>query len=105
MVCDGQRVAVLTIAELELAFEVGAPQMVGRCAGGELGAGCAMTRPADALDQAVPMQNSVNRALGGDAHVLIQAAHQQLANLARAPVWLLALERNNQDLDLRRQLV
>ena len=30
MVSDGQRIAVAPIAELELAFEVDAPQIVGR---------------------------------------------------------------------------
>jgi hypothetical protein len=36
MVCDGQRVAVPPVAELELAFEVGAPQVIGHGArGGE----------------------------------------------------------------------
>jgi hypothetical protein len=34
VVGNGQRVAVVTIAELELAFEVGAPQIVGADAGG-----------------------------------------------------------------------
>jgi hypothetical protein len=29
MVADGQRIAVVSVAELELAFEVGAPQIIG----------------------------------------------------------------------------
>jgi hypothetical protein len=35
VVINGQRVAVLAVAELELAFEVGAPQIVGRYASGQ----------------------------------------------------------------------
>ena len=35
VVGDGQGVAVVTVAELELALEVGAPQIVGRNAGGQ----------------------------------------------------------------------
>ena len=64
-----------------------------------------MTRSADSLDQAVPVQHRVDRALGRDAHVLVQTAHQQLANLARAPMRLLALTADNQALHLRRQLI
>jgi len=34
----------------------------------------------------------VDGALGGDADVAAQTAHQQLANLACTPMWLLLLE-------------
>ena len=44
-------------------------------------------------------------ALGRNADVAVQPPDQQLADLARAPVRLLALEPDNQALDLRRQLV
>src|SRR5512142_2251828 len=47
----------------------------------------------------------MNGALCGDTHVAIEPAHQQLADLARAPVRLLALERDDLALELRRQLV
>ena len=92
VVGDGQRVAVVTVAELELALEVGAPQIVGRDAGGQRRAAGPLARAADGLDQAVAMQDGVDGALGRDADVAVQAAHQQLADLARAPMRLLALE-------------
>src|SRR5512141_3003858 len=44
-------------------------------------------------------------ALGRDAQVLIQAPHQELANLARTPMGPLSLEADDQRFDLRRQLV
>jgi hypothetical protein len=105
MIGDGQRVAVVTVAELELALEVSAPQIVGRHARGQVGYAGARAGSANAFDQAVPMQHGVDGALGRDAHVLVQAANQELANLARAPMGLLALERDDQALDLRRQLI
>ena len=47
----------------------------------------------------------MDRALGRNAHIAVQAADQELADLARAPVRLVALEADDQALDLRRQLV
>src|ERR1700730_15052019 len=46
MVGDGQQMAIPAIAELELAFEVGAPQFVGRGARGERSAARAVARHA-----------------------------------------------------------
>src|SRR3546814_15268614 len=61
---NGQRVAVLAVAELELALEVGAPQIV-RCQPRRQGcAGGSMPGPADRLDKAVAVQHGVDRALG-----------------------------------------
>src|SRR3546814_5191465 len=99
---NGQRVAVLAVAELELALEVGAPQIV-RCQPRRQGcAGGSMPGPADRLDQAVAVQHGVDRALGWHPHVAGQPPHQQLADLARAPVRLVPLEVDDQALDLRR---
>ena len=64
-----------------------------------------MTRPAEALDQSMPVQNGVNGALGRDANVASQAAHQELTNLARTPMRLVLLERDDQALDLGGELV
>ena len=94
VVGDGERVAVAAIAELELAFEVDAPEIVGRFAGGERRTGGAMT-PAQALDEAVAIEDRVDRALGWDAHVAGEAANQDLADLARAPMRLAALLTSN----------
>jgi hypothetical protein len=46
VVGDGERVAIVAVAEPELAFEVGAPQVVGMGAGGERGAQGAAARAA-----------------------------------------------------------
>src|SRR6516165_9165221 len=105
MIGDGQWITVATIAELELALEVGAPQIVGSRPRRELGS---LGTPAWApgrLDQAVPVQDRVDRALGRNADVAGQPPHQELADLARSPMRLLLLESDDQAFDLRRQLV
>ena len=85
MVGDGQRVAVLAVAEPELAFEVSAPQIVGgralreRCSGGP------MAGSADRLDQAVAVENGVDRAFGGNPDVAVEAADQELADTRVKP--------------------
>ena len=53
MVGDGQRIAVSAIAELELALEIGAPQIIGKRTLRQRRAARAVARPAAALDQAV----------------------------------------------------
>jgi hypothetical protein len=53
----------------------------------------------------MPMQHGVDGALGRDAQILIQAANQEFANLARAPMGLLPLEGDVQAFDLGWQLV
>ena len=101
----GQGVTVVTVAELELALEVGAPQVVGRDAGGQWRAAGPRPRAAQRLDQTVPMQDGMDGALGRDAQVAVQTAHQQFPNLARTPMGLLALESDDETLDLGRQLI
>jgi hypothetical protein len=98
---DGQRVAVVAVTELELALEIGAPQVVRRDAGGQRRAGGPGAGAAEAFDQAVPVQDGVDGALSRDPDVPVQSANQQLPDLARAPVGLLAFEGDNQALDLR----
>ena len=105
MVGDREGIAVSSVAELELALEVGAPQVVGSGALGQRRAGRAVAGAADPLDQAVPVENGVDRALGGNAKVAVQPPHQEVADFARAPMRLVALEGDDQPLDLRRQLV
>lgn len=105
MVGDGQRITVSAIAKLELALEVGAPQVIGKRALRQRRAARTVARPAAALDQAVAVEHRVNGAFGGNLDVAVEATHQQFANLASAPVWLLALQPDNQDLDLLRELV
>jgi hypothetical protein len=71
MIADGERVTIAAVAELELALEVGAPQIVGRNARRQWRAVGAMTRPANAVDHAVPVQDGVDGALGGDANIAV----------------------------------
>src|ERR1700759_285563 len=105
MVGDGQRIAVSAIAELELALEVGTPQLIGQSALRQRRATRAVARPAAAFDQAVAVEHRVDRALGGELDVAVQPPHQQLADLAGTPVRLLALQPDNQRLDLLRELI
>src|ERR1700716_1436275 len=105
MVCDGQRVAVPPVAELELAFEVGAPQVIGHGALGQRRAARAVARPAATLDQAVAIENRMDGALGRYSDIAAEPPDQELANLTRAPVRLLGLQPDNQALNLLRQLV
>ena len=105
MVGDGQRVAVAPVAELELALEVGAPQIIGRGALGQRRAARAVARPAAALDQAVAIENRMDGALGRNPDIAVEPPDQELADLARAPVRLLGLQPDDQALDLLRQLV
>src|SRR5580658_9529643 len=105
MVGDGERIAVAAVAELELALEVGAPQIVGIGAGRQRRPGGALARPAEAFDQAVAIEHGMDGAPGRHAHVAREPPHQELADLAGAPMRLAALEADDQALDLGRQLV
>jgi hypothetical protein len=81
MVCDGQRVAVPPVAELELAFEVSAPQVIGHGALGQRRAARAVVRPAATLDQAVAIENRMDGALGRYSDIAAEPPDQELANL------------------------
>jgi hypothetical protein len=105
MVGDGQRIAVPAVTELELALEVGAPQIIGGCPFGQRRATRAVARPAAALDQAVTTENRMDGAFGWNSDVPIEPPDQQFADLASPPVRLLGLETDDQALDLNRQLI
>ena len=105
MVGDGERIAAACVAEAELTFEISAAKIVGVGARRERRSLGAASRAAHAADQAVAIEHGVDGALRGDAQVAGQPADQQLANLARAPMRLAALEADDQPLDLRRELV
>ena len=64
-----------------------------------------MPRPPRDFDQAVPVEHGVDRALGRNADVAVQSADQTLADLTGPPMGFLALGRDDQGLDLLRQLV
>src|SRR5690348_12025138 len=53
----------------------------------------------------MPVEHGVDRALGRNADVAVQSADQELADLAGTPMGLVALGRDDQALDLPRQLV
>src|SRR6478752_7019358 len=105
MVGRGQWIAVLPIAELELALEVGAPEFIRNSAFRERRAARAVARPAAAPDQAVAIEHRVDGAFGWNPDIAVEPPDQKLANLARPPMRLLGLEADNQGLDLGRQLV
>ena len=99
------RIAVAAIAKLELALEVGAPQIIGHGALGQRRAARAMARPAAAPDQTMTVEDRMDGAFGRNPEVSIEPPHQELTDLARAPVRLLGLEPDNQALKLLRQLI
>ena len=99
MVGDGQRIAVAPVAELELALEVGSPQLIGRGALGLRRAARAMARPTAALDQAMTIENRMDGAFGGNSDVPVEPPDQEFSDLAGSPMGFLALEPNNQALD------
>src|SRR3979411_2659138 len=101
MVCDGQRVAVPPVAEFELAFEVGAPQVIGHGALGQRRAARAGAGPPGTLDQAVAIENRMDGAFGRYSDIAAEPPDQELANLARAPVRLLGLQPGKQGLHLQ----
>src|SRR5437879_7826090 len=105
MIGDGQRVTIPAVAELELALEVGAPQIVGAGARGQRRAARAVARPAAALDQAMAVEDRMDGAFGGNPDIAIEPPDQQFPDLAGAPVRLLGLEADNQALDLLRELI
>ena len=51
----------------------------------------AVARPAATLDQAVAIENRMDGALGRNPDIAVEPPDQKLANLARAPVRLLAM--------------
>jgi hypothetical protein len=64
-----------------------------------------VARPAAALDQAVAIENRMDGALGRHPDIAVEPPDQELADLARTPMRLLALEPDNQALDRLGQLV
>ena len=102
MIGDGQRIAVPSIAELELALEVGAPQIIGSGARGLRRAARAVARHAAALNQGMAIEDRMDGTLGRNPDIAVEPPDQQFPDLARAPVRLLGLEPDSQALDLFR---
>ena len=105
MVGDRQGVTVAAIAELELALEVGAPQVVGIGACRQRRAVGAVAPDSGAVDQAVAVEHRMHGAPGRQAHVAGKLANEQFADFARAPMRLVLAREDDQPLHLVRQLV
>ena len=105
MVGDGERIAVAAVAELELALEVGAPQVVRGDALGERRAARMMARPAATRDQAVTVERRMDGAFGRNPDIAVEPPDQEFPDLAGAPVRFLGLEPDDQALNLLRQLI
>src|SRR5438270_11568743 len=105
MVGDGERVAISSIAELELALEVGAPQVVG-ASPSDSGVPRARWRgPPPRLTRPWRSRTAWMVPFGRNPDVPVEPSYQELADLACAPMRLLAFEANDQALDLLGQLV
>src|SRR5581483_11702706 len=103
IVGDRERITVLSIAELKLAFVVSAPEGIRLCGPRELGAGGpGGTTPATPLYQAMAIEDRVDRADRGevDAEWL---ATQLLADLGRAPARIFTLQPDDHRFDGRRE--
>ena len=105
LVGDGEGIAVAAVAEAELALEVYAPQVVGGSCRGEGGAGGVVALAALALDETVAIEDGVDGALGRQTHMAVEAADEELPDLAGAPVRLVAFEGDDQAFDLGRELI
>ena len=57
------------------------------------------------MDEAVAVEDGVDGAFGGDAHVAGEAADEELADFAGSPMGLIALGLNDGGLELAGQLV
>src|ERR1700688_2249299 len=64
-----------------------------------------MAAPGHALDQTMAIQHGMDGASGGDPDIAGQAAHQQLPDLAGAPMGLVTLQADDRGYKLLRQLV
>jgi hypothetical protein len=98
-VANGERVAVTLVGEHELVLVVGAPKIVG-CQGlGQGGALGLVAAFAATVDQTVAVEHRVHGADRRRLDIAMQAP-QLLPDLRRASTRPLALERNDQLLDL-----
>jgi hypothetical protein len=97
---DGERVAVLAVAQPELTFEIGAPEIAGCGTGGQLRAlGTAAGAPLMA-DQPIAVEHGVNGADGRRLDVVGQSREEPFTQLAGAPVRFVLLETDDHGLEL-----
>src|SRR3981189_3735515 len=105
MICDGQRVTVFFVAEQELTFVVGAPQLVGLLPQRQGRALRMIASAPSALDHAVATEQGVDGTARRNLHLTGKATQQAFAALARAPIGFFPFEIQNGGLPLLRQLV
>jgi hypothetical protein len=101
---DRQRIAVLPVAEHELALIVGAPEHVGLDRPRERGARGDVAPPPAAMHQAVAIEDRMH---GADRRQVRPARlpPQLFADLRRAPARILALQVDDHRFQLRRQAI
>ena len=104
MIGNGQRIAVLVIAQQKLALVVGAPQVVGLLSQRQCRTLSATTHSAAALNQSMAIENCMNGALGWNRD-LRESAQQLFADLSSTPAGVLLLYVENELLHLERKLV
>jgi hypothetical protein len=104
VVGDGERVAVLVISQQELAFVVGAPEIVGPLSQRQRSALHTTTHATAAFDQAVAIQHGMDRAFGRDRNAR-ESAEQALGNLSSTPAGVLALHVQDEIFHLEGKLV
>lgn len=105
MVRHRERIVIAPVAQPELSFEIDAPQVVGLATGRQ---GCALGAvgpAAEAADQAVAVEDGMDRAAGWDPEIAGKPAHEPLTDLAGARVRLVLLGAHRQGLDLRRAIL
>ncbi len=105
VICHGEGIAVAPVAELELALEVGTPEIVGGGAGGERCALGFLPFAAHALDEAVTIEDGMDGGGCGNAGLAGEAAHEELSDLSSSPVGLVTLAADNEAFDLLGELV
>jgi hypothetical protein len=101
---DGERIAVAPIGEHELAIVIGAPQVVGLAGKGKRCSLGSIPSSHSALDQAVAIENRMDRADRRRVHVRI-GPDELLTDLRCAPACLVLLEAHDPRLDLDEQRV
>src|SRR5947207_12803491 len=103
-VTDGERIAIALIGEHELAFVIGAPQIIRQNRPGQVGALRLVASFATTIDQAVAIKYRMHRANRRRLDIAMYSL-ELLAHVGRAPARSLALELNDQLFDLTGQPV
>ena len=103
-VSDGERIAVAPIGEHELAFVIGAPQVVGLAGKGKRCSLGSVPSSHSTLDQAMAIENRMDRADRRRVYIRVEPG-ELLPDLGRAPARLVLFEAHDLRLDLDGQLV